>query len=160
MTEENIQELFRNKGKSIPPEPRRFSDIRKKVANTDDSALKELINVPYKSVVATVLFSIFLWNFGVARFYLGDVKGGLKRLFTVVGSNVLSFLLLLIPALGVYIYSAVNIIFSIAFFLWWLFDIVACLDEAREHNYWRLVTKIDRLNRAGIEAIADSVKKA
>ena len=125
MTEQNIRELFRLKGKEIPPEPRRFSDIRKKVANTDDGALGELLSVPYKNVVTTVLFSVFLGNFGVARFYLGDVRGGLKRLLTVLGVNLIALLCLAIPVIGIYIYSAVVSISSFIFFIWCVLVIIS-----------------------------------
>ena len=151
MTEENIDILIREKGiGKILPEKGRFETIRKKARLLDDSALPELMSVPYKSVVATALLSVFLGNFGAARFYLGEKKEGLTRLLTVIGVPLLCMVFLFLPFLGIRIFEFLSRIYSLVFILWWIFDIVACVDGVREYNYWRLVSKIDKLNGAGI----------
>ena len=151
MTEENINELLREKVKGkILPEKTLYENIRKKARLLDDSALPELMKVPFKSVVATALFSVFLGHLGVARFYLGEKKEGLTRLFTVIGLPLLCAIFLFLPILGIRIYYYLSMAWSIAFFLWWIFDIVACVDGVREYNYWRMISKIDKLNGVGI----------
>lgn len=84
---------------------------------------QQLMRLPLKKTVVTVLLSIFLGGLGIDRFYVGDVKFGIAKLaVTVVAS-----LLLFVPFLGTFA--------SLANGIWKFVDIFFCYKRGYKKNY-------------------------
>ncbi len=54
--------------------------VRDKLKEVPDERRDEIISTPLIDVFTVLLFSIFLGNFGVDRFYIGDTKMGILKL--------------------------------------------------------------------------------
>jgi len=86
------------------------------LTDLSDGEAKKIYDVKVYSPVKMILISYFLGECGVDRFYVGDVKGGLLKLF-----------------LGVFTLG-----------LWYLFDLFNANYNTRRLNYYNLVWPIHR----------------
>ena len=97
----------------------------RKLREASDDCFNGLMRIKVKSKVATLMFSLFLGQFGVDRFYLGDVGTGIAKLLSW---NVLSIIAFLIN-----ITFGGLLMFCVA--LWWFIDIFVCWGDCKEINY-------------------------
>lgn len=102
-------------------------NFRTRLQNASDDCFDVMMQAHLKGKVRTVLFSIFLGGIGVDRFYLGDTGLGIFKII----SNILAYVLLLIPILGFLLVAARSI--------WGFVDIFLCYKKAKQLNYNILV---------------------
>ncbi len=97
--------------------------LKSMLASADNSCTDELMYLPMKSPVATILLSLFLGGLGVDRFYVGDNKMGIAKLIARIAS--VTFLSG-IPVLGT--------IASLAVSVWLIADIFITYKMAKKKN--------------------------
>ena len=78
MTSDKVDFLLMN-FKGLVPETG-MPALRNALLRADESAASRIMLVPLKNPTTTLLFSIFLGEFGVDRFYVGDVGLGVGKL--------------------------------------------------------------------------------
>ncbi len=105
-------------------EPSNQASLKTALHSASNQCTEELMTLPVKSPVATILLSIFLGGLGADRFYIGDTKMGTSKL---VARLISTFIANLIPGLGVIINLAVSI--------WILADIYYCFKKCKELNF-------------------------
>ena len=98
--------------KALTPDDREA--FSKQIVALNMHQYQQLIQLPLKKTVVTVLLSIFLGGLGIDRFYVGDVKFGIAKLAVTIVSSILLF----VPFLGTFA--------SIANGIWKFVDIFFC----------------------------------
>ena len=73
-------------------EPSAIPIIRQKLEQADEASFTSLQAADLKDPVSLLLFSLFLGNFGVDRFMLGEVGMGILKLLTMGCCGILTVL--------------------------------------------------------------------
>ena len=107
--------------KALTPDDREA--FSKQIVALNMHQYQQLIQLPLKNTVVTVLLSIFLGGLGIDRFYVGDVKFGIAKLAVTIVSSILLF----VPFLGTFA--------SIANGIWKFVDIFFCYKRGYKKNY-------------------------
>lgn len=107
--------------KALTPDDR--AAFSKQIVALNMHQYQQLIQLPLKKTVVTVLLSIFLGGLGIDRFYVGDVKFGIAKLAVTIVSSILLF----VPFLGTFA--------SIANGIWKFVDIFFCYKRGYKKNY-------------------------
>lgn len=107
--------------KALTPDDREA--FSKQIVALNMHQYQQLIQLPLKKTVVTVLLSIFLGGLGIDRFYVGDVKFGIAKLAVTIVSSILLF----VPFLGTFA--------SIANGIWKFVDIFFCYKRGYKKNY-------------------------
>lgn len=94
-------------GSKFPPEF--ILELRDSLERADDRQTPLIMAYPYKSPALALILSIFLGEFGIDRFYVGDVFLGVLKLITGGGCGV-----------------------------WWLVDLFLIMGVARRKNYEKI----------------------
>lgn len=102
-------------------DPENLPTLKNALERVDDSVYEELLLVPTKSPITTILLSVFCGGFGVDRFYLGDVGLGVTKLLLIT--------LLAIPTFGL-------------ISIWSLLDIYFCYRKAKEINFKNVMQRL------------------
>lgn len=131
MTENRIRLLNEKYLKQIPSYA--AVDFSRACAAADDSCFEVAINVPVKSKVVTAILSLFLGGLGVDRFYIGDIGLGCAKLIV----RILSFILLLVPALNV-----IGVIAVWVSSIWCFIDIFVAYKKCKLKNYRKFIAAL------------------
>lgn len=127
MTTDRITAAMRKYGNKIPTENVFYLQYYLKEAS--DDCFEEFMSLRTKGKIRTLLFSIFLGDFAVDRFYVGDVGEGCVKL-----------LLRWIPVL-LFIFSSnwlldlLIVICGLAYLIWYIVDIFVTYKIAMKVNY-------------------------
>lgn len=123
---------------------RAVDSARQAMEQADQSACRELVNIPYKNPVLILLASIFWGHFGVDRFLMGDICTGIvKIVMLLIGVPLVSAGSVLIvnaefASLGLAL-VVIGSLVSIALVAWWIVDIVTLHYKAYVWNYYRIL---------------------
>lgn len=130
MTNERVMVAMEKFGKQIPD----FGqvELKKRLSEAEDECMDELMFMPMKGKVKTLMFSIFLGGIAVDRFYVGDTGVAVFKLIFGILSTILSF----VPVLG--------IILSLARGIWSFVDIFVCYKKAKSINFNNLIMFLNR----------------
>ncbi len=135
MTPNRVQVAIEKYGDKIPA--KNHDAFRTALKGASNECMDTFMFLPTKSPIATLLFSIFLGQFGVDRFYIGDVGYGLLKIF---GPMVLGFInaiiLMIVPPLGILTSLALYLII----FIWFVMEIFMAYRDCKRLNYDRLVS--------------------
>ena len=104
--------------KFFPPD--RIHIIQDRLYQVPESKINTLYSLDLKDPTTMLLFSIFLGEFGVDRFMLGQVGLGIAKLCTLGGCGI-----------------------------WWIVDIFLIQGAAREKNFETLMYALDRIDYDG-----------
>lgn len=108
------------------------ASLKTLLASASNSCTDELMYLPVKKPVTTVLLSIFLGGLGVDRFYLGDNKMGIAKLIARIVTTILANTI----SLGAILNFAVSV---------WLFaDIFITYKLCKSNNYALLSTFLSK----------------
>lgn len=107
MEQQKVDMFIASNGSNFPGEKLPF--IREKLISMDDSRWGTLATIQFKNPLTSLLLSIFVGEFGIDRFYMGDTGLGVAKLLTCGG-------------LGV----------------WWLVDLFLVYGTTKEKNNNRL----------------------
>ena len=122
--------------------------ISEALQRTDDNAFNELMILPYKSIMVTILFGIFLGAYGANRFYVGDKLWGFVKLFfgvlLTVFSSIIYFSYLSAPSYALEVADLVLSIVTMIYAIYNLVDIFLCLNEAKKKNFEMVMNVISR----------------
>lgn len=88
-------------------------ELQKLLTGAPDDAQMRISALGFKSSTTALLLSIFLGEFGIDRFYLGDTVKGIIKLLTAALCGV-----------------------------WWFLDIFLCYKRAKKKNYDKIVKAI------------------
>ena len=69
-------------------ESHQIQNLRERLLNLDDSKWATLQAVPLKDPQTSLIISLFLGNYGVDRFYIGDTGAGIGKLLTCGGVGI------------------------------------------------------------------------
>jgi TM2 domain-containing membrane protein YozV len=69
-------------------ESHQIQNLRERLLNLDDSKWAALQAVPLKDPQTSLIISLFLGNYGVDRFYIGDTGAGIGKLLTCGGVGI------------------------------------------------------------------------
>jgi len=86
--------------------PEHLPSIKTQLAQLPEERMDILYSVDIKNPTTMLLISIFLGEFGVDRFMVGDTLLGILKLITLGGC-----------------------------FIWWIIDIFLIMDRTRDRNY-------------------------
>mgnify|MGYP004645516373 CR=1 FL=1 len=116
-----------------------------------DDCMDELMALPIKGKTKTILFSIFLGNIGVDRFYVGDKRKGLLKLFcNLFGGVYFDFYYKLFAKDGI-----LTLIFLFVLYIFWLFctefryiyDIFTTYQKAQQVNFENITKFLDEKSK-------------
>ena len=102
-------------------DPENLPVLKSALEQVDDSVYEELMLVPTKNPITTLLLAVLCGGLGVDRFYLGDVGLGVTKLILVM--------LLAIPTCGL-------------ISIWPLLDIYFCYRKAKAVNFKNIMQRI------------------
>lgn len=125
MTKERVLVAMEKFRKAIPS----YQDeaLKKLLEEADDNCMDELMFLPLKGKIKTLMFSIFLGGIGIDRFYLGDTGLGISKI-------VIRLIVLFTSAI-----PFVSLIGSLVSTIWGIADIFLTYKKAKEINIERLV---------------------
>ncbi|MBP5444198.1 MAG: TM2 domain-containing protein [Treponema sp.] len=104
MDSNKIDMFFMANGKKLPAGKVEF--LRQKMVQVDDSRYATLSSFEFKDPTTMLLISIFLGEFGIDRFMLGDTGMGILKLLTGGLCGIL-----------------------------WLIDLIGISDKVKEYNF-------------------------
>lgn len=116
-----------------------------------DDCMDELMALPIKGKTKTILFSIFLGRIGVDRFYVGDKRKGLLKLFcNLFGGVYFDFYYKLFAKDGI-----LTLIFLFLLYIFWLFctefryiyDIFTTYQKAQQINFENITKFLDEQSK-------------
>lgn len=108
MDANKIDMFFVANGKKLPSEKAVL--IREKMAQADDSRYETISSIEFKDPTAMLLISIFVGEFGVDRFMMGETGMGILKLLTAGLCGIL-----------------------------WLIDLIGITKKVKEYNYNELM---------------------
>lgn len=116
-----------------------------------DEYLNDLKNIKIKSPIKTLLFSIFLGEFGIDRFYMGKIKSAICKLILCLLSGTIIFLgslkLDILSTPFINIVQILGIIITLSALIWYIVDICLTYKRARALNYQKISICLDRTKR-------------
>ncbi|WP_276880386.1 TM2 domain-containing protein [Bacteroides heparinolyticus] len=86
MEKEKIDQFLMINGKNFPEES--MAQLRKRLANINESKANMLISMEWKSPMVGFLFAFFLGTYGIDRFWLKETGLGIFKLITIGGCGI------------------------------------------------------------------------
>lgn len=90
MDENTVNMFVLNNSKYLPENQALM--LRDRLLSLDDSKKFALMSIQFKDPVTALIFSLFLGQWGVDRFYIGDTGMGVGKLITCGGIGIWSII--------------------------------------------------------------------
>ena len=127
MTTDRITAAMRKYWNKIPTE--NVFHLQYYLKEASDDCFEEFMSLRIKGLVRTVLFSVFLGDFAVDRFYIGDTGIGIAKL-------ILRWLPILLSLFsGNSLIVILSLICTLAYIIWYIADIFISYKNAKKVNY-------------------------
>lgn len=123
--------LMQNLSKVLPNNA--VYNLDKKLENLSEDKLNTLMIYKFKNPTLCLVLSIFLGNWGVDRFYIGDIKMGLIKLIAPIIITTISILFIFI--IGETFGGGLALILFLAYLVFLIVDMFRSFKECKELNY-------------------------
>lgn len=127
MDTQKITYLTEKFGNNLKPDE--LQSLKPRMDAAPDKAFEPLNALTFKNKTATLLLSLFLGGLCAGRFYLGDWKFALLKIFITFALGIISSF---IPV------TAIKGIIGVALLIWSIIEIVLCYKRCTYLNYLKV----------------------